>query len=170
MLTLGGNASPRGRRARACGSRRGCRAVAFIVVASVCVFGIGHRPCFACLVLLWLYATSGFSFGGLACLLRIGTGWVGGLFIPDSGFLTGGVGRRSVWSLFLSLLTSALETVGGGLFMPHFFLESIDAGLESISCTILLFVLSGNLWISLSFILAGRPALWCTMAFCFYYG
>jgi len=77
MLTLGGNTSPRGRRARACGSRRGCRTAAFIVVASVCVFGIGHRPCSACLVLLWLYVTSGFSFGGLACLLRIGTGWVG---------------------------------------------------------------------------------------------
>ena len=75
-----------------------------------------------------------------------------------------------VVSLFLSLLTSALETVGGSLFRSLFFLEGIEAGLGSISCTILLFALSGNLWISLSFILAGRPALWCTMVCCFYYG
>ena len=68
-------------------------------------------------------------------------------------------------SLFLSLLTSALETVGGSLFRSLFFLEGIEAGLGSISCTILLFALSGNLWISLSPILAG-----CPMVCCFYYG
>ena len=58
----------------------------------------------------------------------------GGLVIPGSGFLTGGVARRSVWS-FLLLLWKRL----GVAFSGPFFLEGIEAGLGSISCIILLF-------------------------------
>ncbi|OCK89817.1 uncharacterized protein K441DRAFT_270254 [Cenococcum geophilum 1.58] len=77
-----------------------------------------------------------------ACLLRIGTGWVGVCY-TGFRFLDWRCRKAlGVVSLFISLLTSALETVGGGHFMAHFFLESIEAGLGSISCTILLFALS----------------------------
>ena len=99
----------------------------------------------------------------LACYEQELGGW--GICCTGFKFLD----RRCRKAFGVVLLTSTLETAGGGLFRPFFFWKALKP--VSGRLHILFFSLRAlcNLRISFSFILAGRPALWGTMACCFYY-